>query len=131
MTLKQLFENKKVFSTGGVSVSEVEKAEKELAVSFPEEYKELLLEYGAISVGTHEIAALGVEGYLNVVVLTKEERQLAPNNDLEEYIVIQNIGSEGMLIVLDSGGNVFEYANGKHKQIYKDFYSYLKMEVCV
>lgn len=131
MKLKQLFENKNVFSTGGVSVSEVEKAEKELAVSFPEEYKELLVEYGAISVGTHEIAALGVEGYLNVVNLTIEERQLAPNNDLEEYIIIQNIGSEGMLIVLDSEGTVYEYATGELKQIYKDFYSYLKMEICV
>lgn len=131
MRLKQLFENKKVFSTGGVSVYEVEKAEKELAVSFPEEYKELLLEYGAISVGTHEIAALGVEGYLNVVELTKEERQLSPNSELEENIVIQNIGSEGLLIVLDSEGNVYEYANGEFKQIYKDFFSYLKMEVCV
>lgn len=131
MKLKQLFENKKVFSTGGVPLSEVENAEKELAVSFPEEYKELLVEYGAISVGTHEIAALGVEGYLNVIELTKEERQLAPNNDLEQNIVIQNIGSEGLLIVLDSEGNVYEYANGEFKQIYKDFYSYLKMEVCV
>ncbi|TKI71895.1 hypothetical protein FC756_03620 [Lysinibacillus mangiferihumi] len=131
MKLKQLFENVKVFSTGGVSVSEVEKAEKELSVSFPEEYKELLVEYGAVSVGTHEIAALGVEGYLNVVELTKEERVLSPENDLEEYIVIQNIGSEGMLIVLDSEGNVYEYVNGEFKQIYKDFFSYLKMEVCV
>jgi len=131
MKLKKIFENKKLFSTGGVPLSEVKNAEKELAVSFPEEYKELLVEYGAISVGTHEIAALGVDGYLNVVELTKEERQLAPNNDLEEYIVIQNIGSEGLLIVLDSEGNVYEYVNGQFKHIYKDFFSYLKMEVCV
>lgn len=131
MKLKSLFENKKVFSTGGVSTSEVESAEKELGTIFPEEYKELLVQYGAISVGTHEIAALGVEGYLNVVQLTKEERQLAPNNDLEIYIVIQNIGSEGLLIVLDSEGNVYEYANGEFKLIYKDFYSYLKMEIVV
>lgn len=130
MKLKSLFEGKKVFSTGGVSVSEVESAEKELGLTFPEEYKELLVQYGAISFGTHEIAALGVEGYLNVVELTKEERQLNPNNSLEEYIVIQNIGAEGLLIVLDSDGSVYEYSNGELKQIYKDFFSYLKMEIC-
>ncbi len=131
MKLKALFEGENVFSTGGVSLKEVEIAEKELGITFPEEYKELLVQYGAISVGTNEIAALGVEGYLNVVQLTKEERQLLPNNELETYFVIQNIGSEGLLIVLDSEGNVYEYANGILKHIYKDFYSYLKMEVCV
>ncbi|OCS92494.1 SMI1/KNR4 family protein [Caryophanon latum] len=131
MKLKQLFQNKKVLFTGGVELSEVEKAEKELSVSFPEDYKELLIEYGAISVGSHEISALGVEGDLNVVELTKEEREFAPNNELQEYIVIQNLGIEGLLIVLDSEGNVYEYVNGKFKKIYKDFYSYLKMEICV
>jgi len=131
MNLKQLFENKNFFSTGGVAISEVEYAEKELNITFPEEYKELLLEYGAISCGSHEIAALGVEGYLNVVKLTKEERKLALNKNLDEYIVIQNMGSEGLLIVLDSTGNVYEYAMGELNQIYKDFFSYLKMEVFI
>lgn len=129
MKLKALFKSKKVLSTGGVSLSEVEDAEKELATNFPDEYKALLTEYGAISVGTNEIAALGVNGYLNVVELTKEERKLSGNNKLNDYIVIQTLGSEGILIVLDSSGRVFEYANGDFKQIYKDFFSYLKMEI--
>lgn len=131
MKLEKLFENKEVFSTGGVEKSEVEKAEKELSIDFPEEYKELLVEYGAISVGSHEIAALGVEGHLNVVELTKNERGLSSTKNLEEYIVIENIGSEGLLIVLDSEGNVYEYANGHFRHIYKDFSSYLKMEIFV
>ncbi|RLL43929.1 hypothetical protein D8M04_13580 [Oceanobacillus piezotolerans] len=128
MNLKSLFENKKVLSTGGVDSHTVEQAESKLSFTMPIDYKELLLNYGAISVGSHEIAALGVNGYLNVVELTLKERALA-KNQLDNYIVIENLATEGLLIVLDEEGQVYEYENNTIEKIYSDFKAYLKEEV--
>jgi hypothetical protein len=128
MSLKELLENKKILSTGGVDVKIVEQAEMELSFKMPSEYKELLLKYGALSAGTHEIAALGVEGYLNVVELTKQERLLA-NNQLDNHIVIESLATEGILIVLDEEGQVYEYLNNTLEKIYSDFKAYLKEEI--
>ncbi len=128
MSLKILFENKKVLSTGGVDIQTVEQAEMELAFKIPSDYKELLLQYGALAVGTHEIAALGVAGYLNVVELTKQERALA-SNQLDNHIVIENLATEGLLIVLDEEGQVYEYQNNTLEKIYSNFKAYLQEEV--
>ncbi|MDF0728884.1 SMI1/KNR4 family protein [Cytobacillus sp. S13-E01] len=128
MSLKALFENKNFLSTGGVGIQKVEQAEIDLGFKIPSDYKELLLQYGALAVGTHEIAALGVEGYLNVIELTKQERALA-NNQLDNYIVIENLATEGLLIVLDEEGQVYEYQNKTLEKIYSDFKAYLKEEV--
>jgi hypothetical protein len=128
MSLKALLENKKILSTGGVDVKIMEQAEMELSFKMPSEYKELLLNYGALSAGTHEIAALGVEGYLNVVELTKQERLLA-NNQLDNHIVIESLATEGILIVLDEEGQVYEYLNNTLEKIYSDFKAYLKEEI--
>jgi hypothetical protein len=128
MSLKALLENKKILSTGGVDVKIMEQAEMELSFKMPSEYKELLLNYGALSAGTHEIAALGVEGYLNVVELTKQERLLV-NNQLDNHIVIESLATEGILIVLDEEGQVYEYLNNTLEKIYSDFKAYLKEEI--
>lgn len=128
MSLKSLFENKKVLSTGGVDIQIVEQAENELAFKIPSIYKELLVHYGALAARTHEIAGLGVDGYLNVIQLTKQERALA-NNQLDNYIVIENLATEGLLIVLDEEGKVYEYQNNNFEKIYSDLKAYLKEEV--
>lgn len=128
MNLKEVFEGVKVFSVGGVVVEQIEAAEKELQVSFCPEYKELLVNYGAISVGTHEIAGLGAEGYLNVVTLTKQERAIA-QGVLDSYIVIENLSTEGILILLDADGRVYEWINLEATQIHTNFKSYLAQEV--
>ncbi|MDR6123469.1 hypothetical protein QFZ87_003066 [Bacillus sp. SLBN-46] len=128
MNLKTIFENKKVLFTGGVDIQAVEQAEMELAFKMPSDYKELLLKYGALASGGHEIAALGVDGYLNVVELTKKERVLA-NNQLDNYIVIENLATEGLLIVLDEEGQVYQYQKNALEKIYSDFKAYLKEEV--
>lgn len=128
MSLKTILGSNKILSTGGVDIQTVEKAEKELEFKMPSDYKELLLQYGALAVDTHEIAALGVEGYLNVVESTKQERALA-GNQLDNYIVIENLATEGLLIVLDEDGQVYEYRNNTLEKIYSDFKAYLKEEV--
>jgi hypothetical protein len=128
MNLKTIFENKKVLFTGGVDIQAVEQAEIELAFKMPSDYKELLLQYGALAFGGHEIAALGVDGYLNVVELTKKERNLAINQ-LDNYIVIENLATEGLLIVLDEEGQVYQYQKNVLEKIYSNIKAYLKEEI--
>lgn len=128
MSLATLLEGKKVFTTGGVDVQTVKEAEEALNIQFPTSYKDLLLNYGALAVGTHEIAALGVEGYLNVVELTKQERKFA-NGQLDSYFVVENLNTEGLLIVLDEQCKVYEYKGHVLEEIYTDFLAYLEKEV--
>lgn len=106
---------------GRMSINEVEKAEKELNFKFPQKYKEFLEEFGYLCIGSNEIYGLGIEGYLNVVVATKDE-------NVKNYIVIQNEGT-GYLILLNEIGEVFEYINSTVKKIYNNFDEYLLSEV--
>jgi len=131
MSIQQIVERKKFYSTGGVTISEIKTAESELSTTFSDDYKELLLKYGALSIGSHEINGLGVTGYLNVVTATENERKLSKDSQLDQLIVIENIGAEGVLIVLDEDGQVFQYAERQLKRMYKDLSAYLKMEVCL
>jgi hypothetical protein len=113
---------------GGASNEMIEQAERKLNFKFPKEYKELVESLGVVSIGSQEIFGLGVEGYLNVVETTLEERKQYPEL-LDNYIVIQNLSMEGVLILLDDRGEVFEFHNGKTKMITQSLVGYLKEEV--
>ena len=106
---------------GRISIKEIEKAEKEINFKFPKEYKEFLEEFGYLCIGSNEIYGLGVEGYLNVVIATKDE-------NIKGYIVVQNEGT-GYLILLNEEGEIFEYVDSVVKKIYDNFYEYLLNEV--
>lgn len=113
---------------GSVSMEVIEEAQRELNFQFPEEYKELLKNFGVISIGSHEIFGLGVDNYLNVIVATKSERNRYPNL-LEKYIVIENFSMEGILILLNNDGEVYEFYNGKTKLITESLVQYLTEEI--
>lgn len=113
---------------GSVSMEVIEEAQRELNFQFPEEYKEILKNFGVISIGSHEIFGLGVENYLNVIVATKSERNRYPNL-LEKYIVIENFSMEGILILLNNDGEVYEFYNGKIKLITESLVQYLTEEI--
>lgn len=131
MNIQQIIENTKFYSTGSVTIEEIKTAESELSTTFPDDYKEILLTYGALSIGSHEINGLGVTGYLNVVTATESERKLSNDSQLDQLIVIENIGAEGVLIVLDEDGQVYQYAERQLKWLYNGLAAYLKMEVCL
>lgn len=100
----------------GVSDEEITAAEQQLGMKFPKTYRAILKEFGSLEIGSDEIFGLGVEGYLNVVETTIEERELA-KGELDNYIVIQNLGIEGILIVVDENDNVYEYKTGDFKNL--------------
>lgn len=109
----------------GVSEAEVQQAEKRVGMTFPETYRAIVKEFGSLEVGSDEIFGLGVEGYLNVVETTLKERQIAEGR-LDGYLVIQNLGTEGILIVVDEQDRVFEYQLGEFRNLLSTTAEYIK-----
>lgn len=107
-----------------VSDQEICDAEQKLGMSFPKTYREILSTFGSVDIGSEEIFGLGVEGYSNVVETTLKERYLA-KGELDSYIVIQNLGIDGILIVVDENDNVYEYKNGDFKNLLSSTAEYI------
>lgn len=102
---------------GQITEQELLEAENNLNMKLPASYRKIIKEFGVISAGSEEFFGLGVEGYLNIVETTLDERKLA-KGDLEKYVVIQNIGMEGMLIVVSEDDQVYEYTSGNFKNLH-------------
>lgn len=109
----------------GVSEQEIVQAEAKLGMKFPETYRAILQEFGSLEIGADEIFGLGVEGYLNVVETTLKERELAEGK-LDRYIVLQNIGIEGILIVVDEQDRVYEYRLGEFRDLLSSTADYVQ-----
>ncbi|MPQ43548.1 SMI1/KNR4 family protein [Clostridium tarantellae] len=127
-SINELIKNSNCKTLKGVSEEVIRNAEEELKFKFDDDYKNFLKNFGVLSCGGNEIFGLGVEGYLNVIKITKEERILNPNI-LDNYIVIQDYNIEGILITLDQKGIVYEFRNGKNTKIYNSFNKFLENEI--
>lgn len=109
----------------GVSEKEIQQAEEKLGMMFPKTYRDIVKEFGSVEVDSEEIFGLGVEGYLNVVETTLKEREVSQGK-LNGYIVLQNIGMEGILIVVDEQDRVFEYQLGEFRNLLSTTAEYIK-----
>lgn len=109
----------------GVSEQEITQAEEKLGMKFPETYRAILHEFGSLEIASDEIFGLGVEGYLNVVETTFKEREMAEGK-LDRYIVLQNIGIEGILIVVDEQDRVYEYRLGEFHNMLSSTADYVR-----
>lgn len=109
----------------GVGEQEIIQAEEKLGMKFPETYRTILHEFGSLEIGSDEIFGLGVDGYLNVVETTLKEREMAEGK-LDRYIVLQNIGIEGILIVVDKQDRVYEYRLGEFRDLLSTTADYVK-----
>ncbi|WP_107943256.1 SMI1/KNR4 family protein [Metasolibacillus fluoroglycofenilyticus] len=108
----------------GVSDQEISDTEQKLGMTFPKTYREILSAFGSVDIGSDEIFGLGVEGYSNVVETTLKERDLA-KGVLDSFIVIQDLGIDGILIVVDKNDNVYEYKNGDFKNLLSSTAEYI------
>lgn len=124
-TIKELAEKKyKFYQRKGVTDDVIITAEKELGISLAEDYKEYVKYYGACSFSSHEFTGLGFSGYMNVVSATNEERKVNKSFPNDLY-VLENVAIEGLLIVQNSKGEVFEYTRSSSKKIFNNFKEYL------
>lgn len=124
-TIEKISKEYKVFQGRGVSADEVKNAEARLGVQFPDQYKQFLQECGIMSFGSHELLGLGVSGYLNVVETTETERTIGHGIPAGCF-VIENVGVDGVLIVMDSSGNVYSIQGETKKMVASGFCAYIE-----
>ena len=90
----------------GCTTKQIKEASKSLGISFPDEYIDYVKAFGAISFYGTEWMGLNVDGYLNVVEATKQERELNPFFPADCF-VIENQGIDGLVVAADEKGRVF------------------------
>lgn len=125
--MSKLFESvsSKLYHLKGVDVDTIINAEAELGIRFDEEFRNYLLEYGVVSFGSHELMGLGGDEYLDVVKETINERT---NNGKYPHncYIIENLGIDGIMILQDEEGIVYELNDAGVKKIYDSFEEYIK-----
>ena len=89
------------------SDTQITDAELQLRVSFAEEYKDYLSEFGAIMADGIELSGIAKAEHRNVVALTKKERVLNPKVPNTMY-VIENTCVDGIIIWQDTKGAIYQ-----------------------
>jgi len=110
-------------NTGKVSELEIAVAENGLGLSFAEEYKEILLNLGAIRACGHEINGFTKMPAMNVIELTKSARQFEkiPN----DMYVVECLGIDDIMMLQNCKGEVFEYVDGRITLVSHSIQEYL------
>ena len=126
--IKKIEEKSKLYKTTGASEELIAEAERQLNLSFAEDYKEYLSLYGAISFGSTELTGLNIDGYANVVSVTLKEAQRNKNFP-KGSIVLESTGIEGILILQQQDGEVYEWQNGKKGASFQSLKEYLESKV--
>jgi hypothetical protein len=112
-------------SVGGASEVQIAEAEKRLQLHFAEEYKEYLTHFGAISSLPVDLMGLNVSPARNVTEVTLEERKLNASMPLDMY-VIEDLGIEGILILQDGSGAVYQLGGSSMEKISVSLREYLE-----
>lgn len=118
----------KLYYTKGCTTGQLKEAQNELDLVFPEEYIDYVKEYGAISFYGTEWTGLNVDDYLNVVEVTKQEREL---NSVfpTDCFVLENLAIDGLIVAVDENGNVFSIQHDKKILLCDSISEYL--EICI
>jgi len=94
------------YAEKGASLIQIEQAEKSLGLKFALDFKECLREFGAVSVGGHELTGFSADKNLNVVEVT--QKNWKKNNVGKNLYVIEEAHIDGIVIWQDSDGTVYE-----------------------
>lgn len=114
-----------VRTIGGCTVEQINEAENRLGLKFPEEYKEYLLNYGAIRFNGVELCGLNASGYLNVVEATEKEKMVNLSFP-KGMFVVEDLGIDARLIICDEKGNIYLLQRDKKKLICTSFTEYVE-----
>ena len=96
---------------GGVDDSEIATAEEALQVSFAEEYRDYLADFGVASANGHELTGICSSERLNVVDVTQDERGRG-HNDESGWYVVERLGFDDLVAWQSPSGEVFLTAGG-------------------
>ena len=107
-------------------MAQVTEAEHKLSRKFAPAYVDFLTKYGCVSVASLELIGLGGPKHLDVVNNTLEliavDRHFPKN-----AVAIENVGIDGVYMLIDDTGRVFQYPNGKSQ--YRDLQSYINAAI--
>lgn len=117
-----------LYKMKGCSTEEIVNAEKELNLNFSKDYKEYLEKFGSISFYATEWTGLNIGGVFNVVIATKQERELSEKFP-KDYFLIENIAVDNILIIGNEKGEIYSYQNGKKEILCKNLLEYL--DICI
>lgn len=105
---------------------DVENIEKELGLVLAEEYKEYLLNYGAIMADDIELTGVAKSKNRDVIQVTKREWE-ANEKVKHNLYVIENVGIDGIIIWQDETGKIYESTpNHEAKQIAGNLAEYIE-----
>lgn len=106
---------------------EIKRAEDELQLKFSNEYGEYLLNYGVATFQGHELTGLTKSSRLNVIAVTRKEREKTPFVPNSCYVV-EDTNIDGIVIWQMSSGEVFQTQSGcsETKILYKSLYEYIE-----
>ncbi|MBP9583283.1 MAG: SMI1/KNR4 family protein [Ignavibacterium sp.] len=125
---EEINKKQKMFKTKPVNEDAIKEAEIKLGRAFSDEYKNYLLQFGAISFSSTELTGLNIEKYANVVDVTLKEIEI--NEEFpKDCIVLENIGVEGILILINSKDQVFEWKNNSAIKIHENMAEYLRTKL--
>lgn len=108
------------------SMEQIIEAEKELGVSFADDYTKYVEKYGVISARGIELTGVTTHERLSVVSITKKERNMNANIPANMY-VIENIAIDGIIALQDETGKVYTITpNGTPKLSYNSLSEYVE-----
>ena len=84
---------------------EIESAEKKLGINFADDYKAYLKEIGLACFDGHELTGLSQDPRLDVVHVTKDQRENNP--EARSLYVIEEANIDGIVIWQDFSGKIY------------------------
>ena len=112
----------------GCHENEIKEAEESLVLSFSNDYRTYLKEIGLACFNGRELTGITRNNRLNVVDITKENRNKEYNVPKDWY-VIEETHIDGIVIWQDSSGTIYAtMPNSKPKKIANSLFEYLNNE---
>ncbi len=108
------------------SDEQIKEAERELGLTFPDEYIDYVKSYGCIIFNSVEWTGLGVKGRLNTVDATKELKGVTKNYP-DGYFVLQDTTIDARYIVVNSKGEVYTLQYDSLSPLCGSIQEYLKI----
>lgn len=118
------FEN--LMSLTPANMEDINRVEQELDLTLSDEYKEYLLEFGAIVADDVELTGIAKSKTRDIIQVTK--REWSANDKINHNLyVVENVGIDGIIIWQDASGNVYESSpNHKATKIADSLVGYLE-----
>lgn len=102
----------------GRTEAEIESAEKELGINFASDYKTYLKEIGLACFDGHELTGICEEPRLDVVCVTKDQRENNP--EAPNCYVIEEANIDGIVIWQDFSGNIYMTVENSRPKLIAD-----------